>query len=149
MSMLSSKPVTSRRNPRLKQLLIDGIVALFILLWVYAAVNKLLDYEKFAVQIGQSPLLTDISGFVAWFIPAVEIIVSGLLAWPRSRLVGLYASFTLMVMFTGYIIAILGFSDNIPCSCGGVLEKLGWTEHLVFNIGFVLLAGVGIFMEKK
>jgi hypothetical protein len=35
--------------------------------------------------------------------------------------------------FTTYIILILNFSSFIPCSCGGILEKLGWTEHLIFN----------------
>jgi hypothetical protein len=52
-----------------------------------------------------------------------------------------------MTMFSGYIIAILNFSDYVPCSCGGILEKLGWTEHLAFNIAFMVLAVVGIFLE--
>lgn len=135
------------KNKRL--LATELIAALFIILLVYAALTKLLDYEKFAVQIGQSPLLTRYAGFVAWFIPAVEILVAALLAWPRFRLAGLYAALTLMVMFTAYIIAILNFSEHIPCSCGGVLEKLGWKEHLAFNVAFVLLALTGIVLFSK
>jgi hypothetical protein len=65
------------------------------------------------------------------------------------RLMALYASFSIMVMFTTYIIAILNFSTYIPCSCGGVLEKLTWTEHLIFNICFVLLAYIGIILQSK
>src|SRR5690606_12191987 len=41
------------------------------------------------------------------------------------------------------------YSDFIPCSCGGVLEKMGWTEHLVFNISFIVLAFVGILLFVK
>ena len=72
--------------------------------------------------------------------------IAGMLVWGRFRLIGLYAAFTLMTMFTVYIIAILQFSYKIPCSCGGILESMGWTEHLIFNIGFVLLAVGGIVM---
>ncbi|WP_418501821.1 MauE/DoxX family redox-associated membrane protein [Flagellimonas sp.] len=131
---------------RHRGIVVEVICFLFILLFVYAAVSKLTDVQKFTVQIGQSPLLTNIAGFTAWFIPIVEIGVSLLLAWPRSRLYGLYGAFGLMVMFTAYIIAILSFSEHIPCSCGGVLEKLGWTEHLIFNIVFIALAAIGILL---
>ena len=107
-----------------------------------------MDLQKFSVQIGQSPLLTNMSGFVSWFIPIIEIIIALLLAIPKYRLPGLYGSFALMTMFTAYIIAILNFSTKIPCSCGGVLELLGWKEHLVFNIVFVILAGIGIWLQS-
>lgn len=132
-----------------KEIAIDIIAALFVLLFLYASVTKLLDYEKFRVQLGQSPLLTAFAGFVAWFIPAVEIVISVLLLFLRTRLVALYASFCLMVMFTCYIIAITQFSEYIPCSCGGVLQNMGWTQHLIFNIGFVLLALVAILLSSK
>jgi hypothetical protein len=52
-------------------------------------------------------------------------------------------------MFTAYIIAITKFSDYIPCSCGGVLQEMGWGEHLVFNICFVLLALAAILCYRK
>lgn len=128
---------------------IEIISFLFILLFVYAAMNKLLDIEKFRVQIGQSPLLTSAAPFVAWLIPVFEIVISLMLAIPKFRLLGLYSSFSLMVMFTAYIVVILNFSDHIPCSCGGLLERLGWTEHLVFNIMFVLLAAAGVLLTDN
>lgn len=141
--ILTAFPNFLRRH---KGIVIEVICFLFILLFVYAAVSKLADVQKFQVQIGQSPLLTNIAGFTAWFIPIIEIVVAFLLAWPRLRLYGLYGAFALMVMFTAYIIAILSFSEHIPCSCGGVLEKLGWTEHLIFNIVFIALAAIGILL---
>lgn len=129
--------------------ILDVICILFIILFTYAAVNKLLDIEKFTLHISRSPLLTSIAGFIAWFIPAIEIAITLLLVSRRYRIIGLYASFTLMIMFTGYIIAITQFSEDIPCSCGGVLENMGWTEHLFFNIGFVLLGLVGVVLSPK
>ncbi len=129
-----------------RAIIIEVICGLFILLFMYAAVSKLLDVEKFRVQVGQSPLLTRMAGFVAWFIPAMEILISIMLTIGRTRLVGLFASFGLMVMFTAYIVAITQFSEHVPCSCGGVLQKLGWTEHLVFNIGFVILGALAVIL---
>src|ERR1700676_2109270 len=83
---------------------------LFVLLFLYAAVSKLIDFQKFRVQIGQSPLLTAYAGFFAWLVPGLEILISIILLINRWRLAGLYAAFSLMVMFTTYIITILQFS---------------------------------------
>lgn len=124
-----------------RQLIIEIICFLFIALFVYAALMKLTDYQKFTVQLDQSPLLMAFSGWVAWAVPGIELIVAAMLMIKRVQLIGLYASFTLMAMFTVYIVFILTLAPTIPCACGGIIdEKLGWAGHLVFNIGFVLLA---------
>ncbi len=124
------------------------VAYLYVLLFVYAAVSKVLDFETFTLQLAQSPLLSAYAGVIAWLVPRVEILISIFLMIPRYRSVALYASFFLMVMFTTYIVIILNFSDFIPCSCGGVLEKLGWTEHLIFNIVFIVLAALAILFTK-
>lgn len=133
-----------------RDILKNGVVVLvsylYVLLFVYAAVSKLLDYENFQVQLGQSPLLSAFAGYVAWLVPAVELLISLLLVIPRFRKIGLLASYILMIMFTAYIYIILNYSSFIPCSCGGVLEKMSWNEHLIFNVVFVLFAGLGYFL---
>lgn len=132
-----------------RKAVVETISILFIFLFVYAATSKLIEYEKFKVQLGQSPLLTDFASWIAWLVPAIEIIISVLLAIKQLKLMGLYASFSLMVMFTAYIIGVTRFSDNIPCSCGGILESMGWNAHLLFNFSFVFLAIIGIFLHNK
>lgn len=132
-----------------KDLLIEIISAAFVVLFVYAASTKLLDYDKFRLQLGQSPILTGFAGIIVWLIPGVELLIAFMLTSSRLRLQGLYMAFTLMVMFTAYIIVITRFSDYVPCSCGGVLEKLSWNEHLVFNIVFVLLGAIAILIYPK
>lgn len=54
-----------------------------------------------------------------------------------------------MTMFTTYIYVILNYSSFTPCSCGGVLEKMSWTEHLLFNIVFILLSGLAIIVQSN
>ncbi|AUP81043.1 MauE/DoxX family redox-associated membrane protein [Flavivirga eckloniae] len=135
-----------------KGVLLEVICYLYVFLFVYAATSKLLVFDEFKIQIGQSHMLTLFTDVVAWGIPFLEILIALLLIIPRFRLLGMYASFCLMVMFTTYIAVILNFSDDIPCSCGGVIEKLGWTEHLIFNAVFVILAFIGIIIlydQKK
>ncbi len=122
---------------------------LFILLFVYAAVSKLIDFETFETQLGQSPLLSAYAQWVALFVPVLEIIIAGMLCFPMFRSLGLYGFYGLMVMFTTYIIIILNFTSFTPCSCGGVLEDLGWTEHLIFNIVFIVLSGVSLFISSE
>lgn len=119
---------------------------LFILLFIYAAVSKFLDFNTFQNQLGQSPLLSTYAHWIVWVVPISEILIAILLSISRSRILGLYGFYGLMVMFTTYIIIILNFTSFVPCSCGGVLEKLGWTEHLIFNSTFIILSVIAIFV---
>ena len=125
---------------------------LFILLFVYAAVSKLLDFDDFAVQLKKSPVLAPNADWIVWIVPSSELLVSILLVIPKFTLLGLYSFFSLMVGFTTYIILVLHFTENIPCSCGGILESLGWTEHIVFNLFFIVMAVLAIILitvQKK
>jgi uncharacterized membrane protein YphA (DoxX/SURF4 family) len=129
---------------------IMGIVSLLlILLMVYAAQAKLRDYYNFQFGLSESPIIAPFAGVLAWAVPATELIIAAMLVIPRLRLAGLYASFVLMTLFTLYIIVMLSFYDDIPCSCGGVLEEMSWGVHIVFNLAFVLCSAWAIMLEKK
>jgi uncharacterized membrane protein YphA (DoxX/SURF4 family) len=128
---------------------IEAIGLLYIVLFVYAATSKLMDFQQFKVQLGQSPVLTAYADWVAWTVPLLEYLLALLLLVGHYRYIALYGAFGLMVMFTTYILVVLNFSDYIPCSCGGVLEDLGWTEHIVFNLVFIGLALLGILLAER
>lgn len=132
-----------------KKNIVEVICLLYVLLFMYAAVSKLLDYHDFSIKLGQSPLLSAFAGYVAVGVPMLEIIIALLLCFPRWRFIGLFASFCLMVAFTAYIFIILNFSSYVPCSCGGILQDLGWTEHLIFNLFFVVLAVIGLLFSDR
>lgn len=127
-----------------------GIIAIsYILLFTYAAVSKLLDFEHFRIQIAKSPLLSAFADIVSIGVPLVEILMSLLFFVPRYRATAFGLATGLMSMFTAYIVIILNFSSYVPCSCGGILEKMGWTEHLVFNIVFVVLGLIAWWLETN
>lgn len=132
-----------------KNTIVEVICSLLILLFIYSSLSKLSNYELFTVQLSKSPFITSISNFVAWSIPTIEIVISLLLVIKRTRLIGLYASFFLMSLFTAYLIIMLNVSYYIPCSCGGVLENLSWNQHVVFNVFFIAISAVGAIIQHK
>ena len=138
-----------KRSEILYQMVPKTVSILFIVLFAYAATSKLLDFDQFKIQLGQSPIMTSYADWVAWGVPSMEFLLAVALAINRFRTIALYASLGLMVSFSMYIFAIQNFSDFIPCSCGGILERMGWTEHLVFNLFFVVLAGIAIILKSR
>ena len=132
-----------------KQIIIITIAFLYAFLFTYAAVSKFLDFENFRVQLGQSPLLSAFAPWLSWAVPIAEIIFALMVLIEKTRTIGLYCCFFLMMMFSAYIFIILHYSESIPCSCGGILEELGWVEHLWFNIGFVTLSVIAILLSEN
>lgn len=130
----------------LRKAVLETIRLLFILLFVYTAVSKFIDYENFRAVIGQSPLITRFAPVLAIAVPVAEVAIALMLVIPRYRRPGLYASFAMMMLFTVYIIGLVTFSEKIPCSCGGVISYMTWQQHLYFNIVFVLLALLGMWL---
>ncbi len=62
-----------------KAIVVEIISILFIFLFIYAATSKLMDVEKFRIQVGRSPLITKFTNLIIWLIPALELILSILL----------------------------------------------------------------------
>jgi uncharacterized membrane protein YphA (DoxX/SURF4 family) len=129
--------------------IVEIISMLFVILFLYTGISKLMEYGVFKEQIAESPILKPFAPFIAWSLPLTEFIVSVLLIIPRWRLKGLYASLILMIAFTIYVGAVMAFFKELPCSCGGIIALLSWKQHLVFNSGFILLAFTGVLLERQ
>jgi len=131
------------------KVVINIIIGLYFLLFIYAATSKIIDHEKFQLQISKSPIITNFAQILVWMVPAIEIIASVMLLIDRTILAGLYTSLAVMSLFTAYIIAILNSNEVVPCSCGGVLQAMGWHSHLIFNIAFMVMAIIALFLQTK
>jgi len=130
-------------------LILQFICAIFIILFIYTGLNKIIDAEKFRFEIGRSPFVTNFSDQIAYLLPPGELVLSVLLIVRRTRLLGLYLSFALMALFTGYIWLMLHYAPDLPCSCGGIISALSWRGHFVFNSVFTALAVCGVFLVKN
>jgi hypothetical protein len=126
----------------LQSIALNTITYACIVLFTYAAVSKGLDFENFQVQLGQSPLLSAFAGFISYAVIITELLIVICLSIKQTRLIALLGSFMLMTAFTTYIVIIINFSPFVPCSCGGILDKMGWNSHLIFNIIFAFLAAI-------
>lgn len=144
----STKSSKMKNKILIKTSIIYIISLLYVLLFIYAATSKILDFENFRVQLGQSPLLSAYAGFVAVAVPLLELVICCLLLIPKQRVLGLFSAYAMMVMFTAYIYIILNFSSFVPCSCGGILEQMSWNQHMIFNIAFIILSVIAVFISR-
>ncbi|RYG54892.1 MAG: hypothetical protein EOO01_00170 [Chitinophagaceae bacterium] len=132
-----------------KQLLIDLIGYAYVLLFLYAAIYKLMGFDLFTRQLAKSPLVGNNDQLLAVVIPAVELMIAGMLCYSLWQRIGLYLATVTMAVFAGYIAYVLLFAPNVPCACGGIFVSMGWMEHLLFNIGFMLAGILAIVLAER
>ncbi|MBN8787720.1 MAG: hypothetical protein J0I84_11575 [Terrimonas sp.] len=126
------------------------IAALFILLFVYTGINKLLNLDSLTLVLKKYPLIGNKRASpVAWSVPIAELMVALFLFMPKTRLSGLQSAVVLMILFTLYLSYMLAFTDVRVCTCGGMLEALRWQQHLIFNISFVVQWLWAIHLTKQ
>lgn len=119
------------------------------ILFVYTAVSKLLHLDLFLGRLERMPFISPYASPISWMVPFLELVIAGLLWFPKYRKLALQASLVLLGLFTAYIGIVLTYSDAIPCSCGGVISALGWRDHILFNATFMLMTLLGIIWHKK
>ncbi|PYF76547.1 MauE/DoxX family redox-associated membrane protein [Pedobacter nutrimenti] len=136
-------------SDKTKETICDGISYLFIALFLYTAVSKLMTFESFERVLGRSPLIGHYNTLIAWTIPIIEIVISGLLLIPLTKKHGMYLSFFLMLLFTVYLIYMILSGSQLPCHCGGVISSMSWKQHIVFNTGFIALAVTGLIFYRN
>jgi len=133
-----------------KQVMLECVSALLILLFLYASVSKFLDFKTFYREMNNQPLPNSWTPFLVWIIPCSEILLCVALIFERTRLLGLYGSLALMGLFTIYAtLILLNVFHRVPCSCGGVIKRLTWPQHLVLNLFYVILSVVGVLVQRS
>jgi putative oxidoreductase len=133
-----------------KQVTLECVCALLILLFLYASVSKFLDFKTFIGQMNNQPLPNSWTPFLVWAIPLLEIAISITLLFEYTRLLGLYAALVLLIIFTVYTgIIMLHFFAYVPCSCGGVIRKLTWGQHLILDLFYLFISVLGIILKRR
>lgn len=131
------------------QRLLTMAILLLTLLFIYTGASKLMHLETFQMRLELMPLISPYANWISWGVPFLELVIAGLLWFPKYRKLALYAGLVLLGLFTTYILVVLNYSESIPCSCGGVISSLGWEEHILFNTSFMVLALAGIIWNRK
>jgi putative oxidoreductase len=126
-------------------ILASGIL---IIVFFYAPISKWEDFPAFVHQMDNQPFGPGMRPVLLYVLPSLELLAAILLTMDRSRAIGLGLTTLLMTLFTGYIILIkLHFYGRIPCSCGGVIGKLNWTQHLLFNFTLLGLSALALLFS--
>jgi hypothetical protein len=133
-----------------RKIIIEIISSLLILLFLYASVSKWLAFKLFIGEMNNQPFPNWMTPFLVWSIPFIEVLIAIGLIFEKTRVQSFYASLFLMLAFTIYTVAILLHAFKyVPCSCGGVIRKLTWPQHLFFNLFFVGISILGIILKKR
>jgi methylamine utilization protein MauE len=128
---------------------IEIISSLFVLLFLYTGIMKIIDHDIFYEALLKSPLLINFAWILSILVPLGELLIVISLLIPRTRKWGLYSSFILMGIFTIYVGFMLYFRSDRPCTCGGLIRLMNWHQHFYFNTAFTFMALFAIWLEKK
>jgi len=124
--------------------------ALLVLVFVYAAVSKLLDFGEFGAGLYAQPFPPVVAGLLRYLLPAAELAAAALLLFPRTRWYGLQLSLVMLALFTGYVgLVLLHFWSGEPCVCGGLLSDTSWGLHLALNLFLLCLNLTAIVLYLK
>jgi hypothetical protein len=131
--------------------LIYTIIALFVALWIYAAVPKLRNIKYFKEVLKSQAIPRWSVPWLSWMLPIGELGTMVLLIVPETKLIGMYLSLFMMSAFTVYVSGIIyQVYDIYPCPCGGVFSRIGWKKHFKVNLLLTLIAVVGVvLLEMK
>lgn len=134
---------------RTRTIIREALVFLVALLWIYTATWKFMELPASVNQLRHSPMVSGIAPLLAYGLPVLELALFGLLLFGKTRLVALYASVALLSLFTAYIIILLTyFQSEIPCICGGIISQLGWRGHIFFNLAFIAIGALAIWLNQ-
>ena len=122
------------------------IISLFVFLFAYSGVSKIVQHSVFLSTLRQSPVLNAYAKIISWVLPVMELCVAVLLTIRKMQRIAMYITLALMLIFSAYITYLLLFVPDLPCSCGGVLESLSWGGHLGLNLFLVCLSLLEILL---
>jgi hypothetical protein len=111
----------------MKELFKSVVPLLFILLFTYAAVSKLLDFDRFRSQLYLQPFPQGMSDLLVYVLPFTELVLALLLCFNRSRLAGLVLSTCLM--------AFSLLTSRSSCCTTGVMSPVPAAESLAICPG--------------
>jgi len=130
---------------------VNVFICYFLLfVFVYTSFDKIRTYDSFINDLNKSVLIPNFLVFpTSILIIILELTISVLLLFNKTKKIGFMISGLLFILFTGYIFLMLYFSPYLPCSCGGIIGTMTWNQHLVFNITSTVLSFIAFSNEKK
>jgi putative oxidoreductase len=146
--MFSCRKQHIRLSYATQSIIKDVIAYMLALLFLYTAADKIWKFHNFEWVLSTLPFIGSYSTLIPYSVPTAEILSSILLLIPFIRRYGLTGSFLLMLTFTAYLLFMLMYAKDLPCSCGGVIAQLSWKQHILFNLSFLILSLIAIKFDQ-
>ncbi|WP_316846852.1 MauE/DoxX family redox-associated membrane protein [Pedobacter psychrodurus] len=120
-----------------------------LFLFAISAYDKITDHERFLKGLAKVKYVGNFAPAVSYLVPIGEIAVCLLLSISKTVRLGLYGFIGLMGIFTLHIAVMLLWAEKLPCHCNLIIEKLSFGQHLIFNIAFILLAFLELWLKTN
>jgi uncharacterized membrane protein YhaH (DUF805 family) len=143
------QPVSQHSTISEQRPLMFIITFLLVFLYTYTAVGKLIEINKNEAVLSHLPLIGNYAFIIVWLIPVAELLIVALLLFHRTHATGFYLSVCLLSVFTLYLVYMLLTAERLPCTCGGVLEKMTWKQHVLFNLCFITLNLIALKIKNR
>ncbi|NCD68582.1 MauE/DoxX family redox-associated membrane protein [Mucilaginibacter agri] len=133
-----------------KNILKELCAAFIVLLFTYTALSKLLDMNRFVstMRVSPFPYINIFAPVLGWIIPVIELLIAGFMITSKYQRTGFIGSIILLCLFEIYIGSLLISGLHLPCSCGGVISKLSWKQHLIFNLFFIVISIIPLILDN-
>lgn len=121
-----------------------------IFLWIYTGLDKLIGFDQSRKAFHNQTLSSELAEILTYMVPVVELLLALLLLFSVTRWWGYLGSILVLTVFATYVGLIwVGAFPRVPCNCAGILESLGWAEHVVLNLGLIGVAVIGLKLEER
>lgn len=135
--------------PKAMRGILNYISSILILVFIYTGLDKLVRWETSWNAFHNQPFPAHLTEVLAYAVPLCELMIALLLVFSKTRWLGLLASSLLLSVFTTYVGLIwMGAFPQVPCSCAGILDSLGWAEHFWLNIFLICLSVYGLYEDS-
>lgn len=133
-----------------KEQVVEITVYFFIVLFTYSAFRKLVDYKMFVREVYGYTVVESVKWGIGLF-SCLELLTAIILAFPKARLIGLIASFSLMIGLNTIGFIVLQKAPVIPYYFGGIFPTIDFFGHLALNliILFIALTSMLKYMNLK
>ncbi|WP_353620009.1 MULTISPECIES: MauE/DoxX family redox-associated membrane protein [unclassified Myroides] len=119
---------------------IKNFLLLFCIFFLLLSViEKLINYNSFVLSIENTQIFYNwLILPLSYFVIIMEI--STVITLIIKEKIGFLFLSIIFLIFSIYIIILNHFDKYSSCGCGGLLNYLGYTRHLIFNTSICILS---------
>lgn len=131
--------------------LAEALTYFFVLLFTYTGLRKLIDLSMYVREIWGfaifgSKLAVKLELLA---LSVAELCVALLLAFPRTKLLGWYVTFLLIITININMFIMQQYAKIIPLYYGGIFPKISFLQHFVINLILLFIALKGVLLQIK